>query len=113
MLFSSQAQKKYFRQDCMAGMNGIVIQVDGSYAYCGQSFNKELRFLNVKSVDILSAWNSNELKSLVYPKREDFINTQCYNCEDFERCSRKRCYIRTYNKFGTIYEVDPQCPHYN
>ena len=112
MLFSSQAQKKYFRQDCMAGMSGIVIQVDGSYAYCGQSFNKELRFLNVGRVDILSAWNSNELKSLVFPQKENFVNTRCYECDDFDRCSMKRCYIRTYNKFGTIYEVDPLCPHY-
>lgn len=112
MLFSSRAQKKYFRQDCMAGMSGIVIQVDGSYAYCGQSFNKELRFLNVERVDILSAWNSNELKHLVFPQKENFVNTRCYECDDFDRCSMKRCYIRTYNKFGTIYEVDPLCPHY-
>lgn len=112
MLFSSQTQKKYFRQDCMAGMSGIVIQVDGSYAYCGQSFNKELRFLNASNVDILSAWNSNELKSLVFPRKEDFVNTRCYECDDFDRCSAKRCYIRTYNRFGTIFEMDPLCPHY-
>lgn len=113
MLFSSHTQKKYFRQDCMAGMSGIVIQVDGSYAYCGQSFNKELRFLNVGSVDLLSAWNSSELKALVSPRREDFVNTRCYECNDFDRCSVKRCYIRTYNRFGTIYDIDPLCPHYD
>lgn len=111
-IFASESQKKYFRQDCMAGISGIVIQVDGSYAYCGQSFNQELRFLNIKDFDILSAWNSIELKSLVYPNREKFLDTQCYSCSDFDRCSLKRCYIRTYRKFGEIYNIDPLCPHY-
>jgi radical SAM protein with 4Fe4S-binding SPASM domain len=111
-IFATETQKKYFRQDCMAGVNGIVIQVDGSFAYCGQSFNKELQFLNIKDIDIMSAWNSKELKDLLYPSRELFHGTLCYTCNDFENCMRKRCYIRTYRTFGKIFDVDPLCPHY-
>lgn len=111
-MFASESQRKYFRQDCMAGISGIVIQVDGSYAYCGQSFNEELRFLNVRNTDIISAWNSNELKRLISPDREQFFGSQCYTCDEFEGCSAKRCYIRTHRKFGKIFEVDPLCPHY-
>jgi len=111
-LFSPQSQKKYFRQDCMAGKRGIVIQVDGAYAYCGQTFNPALRFSNVFDMGILEAWNSDEMAKLVNPDREMFMDTQCYECEEFDVCLRKRCYIRTYNKWGRIFDVDPMCPHF-
>lgn len=111
-LFSPIEQKRYFRQYCMAGRRGIAIQVDGSYAFCGQSFNPELRFLNVLSTDILTAWNSNELHTLICPQRELFENTKCFDCEGFEMCLGKRCYIRTYNKWGKIYDMDPLCPYF-
>lgn len=111
-LFSPVEQKKYFRQNCMAGRSGIIIQVDGSYAFCGQSFNPKLRFLNVLSTDILTAWNSKELQTLICPQRELFENTKCFDCKDFEICLGKRCYIRTYNKWGKIYDMDPLCPYF-
>ncbi len=110
-ILSDERQRKYFRPDCMAGRNGIVVQIDGSYSYCGQSFNKNLRFLNIKETCLLDAWNSRELAEMLLPERIVFRGTKCYSCNDFDICLRKRCYVRVLNASGKLYDVDPFCPY--
>ena len=107
----SESSKKYFRPDCMAGRSGLVIQSDGSYAICGQTMDKRLRFSNIKERSILETWNSEEILQTIYPKREKFRGTVCENCADFEICMRKRCHVRILQETGILNGFDSQCPH--
>jgi len=60
---------------------------------------------------IMEIWNGEPLKKLLYPDREKYLGTLCYNCTDFTRCNEVygRCFLRSLIAYNTPYAPDPLC----
>ena len=42
--------------------------------------------------------------------KDKYKGTKCYSCKVFNNCFFRRCYVRSYQKYGKYFEVDPACP---
>lgn len=99
------------RHDCRGSRSVMPITSDGLVSYCDvliDNPNMVVGDLNKQTVE--EVWNSEELERLRYPKREDYTGTECYSCNWFEKCARKRCYMRSLAIYGKKFEKDPWCP---
>lgn len=98
---------------CSGGRMGLVIIPNGKVTICERLIDSEECIIgDVKKQSLIDIWNSDELYNLIYPKRSKFINTDCYDCDDYEKCilDKGLCYARSKIAYGTIYNKDPLCP---
>ena len=100
------------RKRCAASRDVLCIKADGTIGFCDQlMFLKEFNVGDLNKQDLMEIWNSEEIKKLIEPNREAFKNTDCYQCNLFERCYPRRCFLRSYLHYGTPFEKDPWCPY--
>lgn len=101
------------RSFCGGFTDAMSVRYDGAVMFC-DSLNLCQDFVsgNLKKSSILDAWNSPESKNMNDPKyfHERYKGTRCYTCHIFENCFYKRCYVRTYNRYGRYFDIDPACP---
>ncbi len=63
----------------------------------------------------MDIWNSDALKKIISPDREEFKNTLCYDCDEFDDCIRRKgvCYARTLIlDQNRLFNIDPICPKF-
>ena len=101
------------RAVCSGGRSNMIIQPNGDVTLCDQ-IPHEAPFIvgNVFSQSIIGVWKSRKLEEFLYPDREKFTGSVCYDCPEFDRCMQFRgyCYRDSLFYYGSIYEAPPECP---
>ena len=112
----SQEQKELIwknRIGCGGGWYSLGISADGKAFLCEQMvMNENVEVGDANHQSIMEIWNSKKLKDFIYPERNKFKGTICFDCEEFEECIWKqgRCYRDAYFSYGSIYTATPMCP---
>ena len=101
------------RPYCSSGRTQIVIAPDGKVVTCEQS-PQEGEFVcgDVKFQSIMEVWNSEALKKWYEPPREEFKETVCYDCDEFQSCihGMGHCWIQVLKMQGRLWAPHPYCP---
>lgn len=101
------------RRVCSGGRSNMIIQPNGDVTLCEQIPHEEEFIVgNVFDEGIMGVWNSKKIIEFIYPPREKFKNSVCYECLEFEDCHRIKgyCIRDTLSSYGTIYDAQPECP---
>ena len=99
---------------CGASSTDMHIRHDGMMLFCGQINNcEELTVGSLKEHGIMELWHSKKLDNLYHPSnwRDNFKDTKCASCAEYNECYPKRCYVRSYTEYGSFFEIDPSCPY--
>ena len=101
------------RTFCGGFTDAMSVRYDGSVLFC-DSLNHCEDFVsgNLKDASILETWNSQAALNMNNPSYffERYKGTKCYTCHMYTNCFYKRCYVRTFNRYGTYFDIDPACP---
>lgn len=115
-LTTHELYQNAFRGDrviCGGFTGSMSVRFDGAVMFC-DSLNHCDDFAagNLKRQGILEAWNSKELSNFNDPAffKEKYLGTKCYTCNIFDNCFYRRCYVRSFQKYGNYFDVDPACP---
>lgn len=104
--------KHYYRSVCNPLSTSVFVLSNGDVPYCSYLATEESMLLgNVKKKNLGDILKSDKLKKLKAPNRELYENTECYNCENFYTCFKRRCHFRTFIANGKVYEKDPWCKY--
>lgn len=101
------------RIGCGGGWSALGIAANGKAFLCEQMKMEDKYFVgDVNTQSISDIWNSDKLLNFIYPSREQFTDTQCETCTEFETCMWKqgRCYRDAFFNYGSIYQTPPLCP---
>jgi radical SAM protein with 4Fe4S-binding SPASM domain len=101
------------RLGCGGGWYALGVDADGKAFLCEQMVMDEPYIVgDARTQSIEEIWNSERMLRFIHPTREQFKNTSCYTCKDFEECMWKqgRCYRDAYFSYGSIYQTPPMCP---
>jgi len=109
---ASLAYKTCMRGICASCTYSMTIRPNGDVVYCSfLSKHPDFVIGNILRESINSCWNSTKIKQLRNPERYRFKNTICYDCDLFDICKEKRCYLRSMVYKGTPYDIDPWCKY--
>ncbi len=100
------------RPFCSSGRTQIVIAPDGGVVTCEQSPQSgEYVCGNVRHQSIQEVWNSEQLRQWYEPPRENFKDTECYDCEEFVWCvhAMGHCWLHRLKMYGSPYGPHPWC----
>lgn len=101
------------RAVCSGGRSNLIVQPNGDVTLCEQIPHREEFIVgNVFEEGVMGVWNSKRIIDFIYPSREKFTNSVCYECLEFEACHRIKgyCYRDSLSSYGTIYDAQPECP---
>lgn len=103
------------RRSICGGCKSIMpIRPDGKVVYCEPLLRSdELIVGDLSKLSIKEVWDSKDITNIITPDKELFINTDCYECSDFKKCSPLRCYKRVLIDKGKLFDRDPLCHHGN
>ena len=102
----------YYRSICGALNRRLTVDENGNVKYCAYMPSvEEVIVGNLKKDSIMEIWNSKKTLNLLTPIKENYTGTDCYSCDEFINCFNRRCNMRIYSKFKTIYEKDPLCKY--
>lgn len=98
---------------CGGFTGSMSVRYDGAVLFC-DSLNHCDYFTagNLKEQGIAEVWNSQKVQDINSPEyfKEQYKGTKCYTCNIFNNCFYRRCYVRSYQRYGKYFEVDPACP---
>jgi len=98
---------------CSAGRWGLVLRSDGKVTLCDELPGTGSEVVgDLSHQTLMEVWRSPRLEELLYPPRERFVGTVCYECEDFDQChlGRGRCVRDALKAYGRFYAPSPGCP---
>jgi radical SAM protein with 4Fe4S-binding SPASM domain len=101
------------RSGCSGGWTMLGVAPDGKAILCEQmALEEPFHVGDLAEQSIMDVWNCERLLDFIYPPRERFAGTVCYDCEEFELCHWEKgyCYRNAYFSYGTLYEAPPLCP---
>lgn len=107
------------RAVCSGGRSNMVIQPDGDVTLCDQVPHRDPFVVgNVFEQSVIDVWKSQRLLDFLYPEREKFKGTVCFDCSQFIRCLgpeglRGYCYRDALFYYGSMYDAPPECPWQN
>jgi radical SAM protein with 4Fe4S-binding SPASM domain len=102
------------RSLCTAGKHGLHILPDGKVIPCEQLPSQDAFVVGeLSGQSLLEIWNSDRLRNWVFPDRELYKGTACYNCSRYMECTygKGRCFRNAYAIFKTPFAPDPNCPN--
>ncbi len=101
------------RPICSSGRSKMLTKPDGDVILCEQVPRDE-RFIvgNILDEGLIGVWNSQRTLDFIFPAREKFKGTACYDCGEFDDCNgfRGYCFRDAYCSYGTLYDAQPECP---
>lgn len=107
------SQNDKHRLICGGFTETLCVRPDGSVLFC-DSLNHCDEFVagNLKTQGLAELWNSDGVNNMNDPFffYEKYKGTKCYDCHLYKNCFYKRCYVRTFAKYGKYFDVDPACP---
>ncbi|AGF78004.1 radical SAM additional 4Fe4S-binding domain-containing protein [Desulfocapsa sulfexigens DSM 10523] len=115
-MMSDQERAHYWLKDrpsCSSGRSSLIIAPDGKVSICEEvPQNGPFLVGDLTDSSLESVWNSQELKELAYPRKENFKNSSCYECDNFEFCVmvKGHCFKDTYKAYGRLFTTNPFCP---
>lgn len=101
------------RAGCSAGASSMLVWPDGLVTLCEQIPQTDDHIVgDVRKQSIMEIWNSERLLRYIYPDKEHFSGTACYDCERFDDCHRssKHCFRDALFAYGNRYMPAPTCP---
>jgi radical SAM protein with 4Fe4S-binding SPASM domain len=104
------------RAVCSGGRSNLIIQPNGDVTLCDQIPHEQPYVVgNVFETGLINVWNSRQLLDFLYPDRERFQNSVCYDCELLQDCigGKGYCYRDALFYYGSIYDAPPECPFQN
>ena len=102
------------RARCSGGRSCITITPSGKVTLCEQIPQSDEYIVgDLKYQSISEVWNSDKMKSMIFPSRESFKGTACQNCNEFDECKNIYgfCFRDALFTFGTIFAPPPACPY--
>lgn len=109
----SNDEKMPQRTGCSVGVVGFIILPNGEVTVCERvPYDPDLIMGNLNYQSIMEIWSSSKWDHLCFPSQEQYIGTECYACEDFEYCTKKRsrCLVNSLIVYGKIHAPEPTCP---
>jgi MoaA/NifB/PqqE/SkfB family radical SAM enzyme len=106
-------EKWQARNICSGGRSKILVKPNGDVTLCEQIPNQAPFVVgNVFAEGVMGVWNSPKLLDFIYPPREKFTGTVCFDCNEFDECHQTKgyCYRDALCSYGTIYDAQPECP---
>lgn len=106
----------YSRAVCSGGRSNMIIQPNGDVTLCDQVPHRDPFIVgNVFDQGVLAVWKSQDLLNFLYPEREKFAGTVCFDCSEFDDCigrsgQRGYCYRDALFYYRSIYDAPPECP---
>jgi radical SAM protein with 4Fe4S-binding SPASM domain len=108
-----KAQRWKSRAHCSGGRSSMTVTPDGKVTLC-DTIPQEGHFVvgDLTSQSIMDVWNSERLLDFVYPRRDRFAGSACYDCAQRTECQGGAgyCFRDTYFHYGTAYGPPPSCP---
>lgn len=101
------------RSGCSVGVVGFIILPNGEVTVCERvPYDPDLIMGNLNSQSIMEIWSSLKWDQLCFPSQEQYKGTECYDCEAFESCNRKRsrCLVNSIIVYGKVHAPEPTCP---
>lgn len=98
---------------CTIGTYGFILLPNGEVSVCERlAYDRTFIMGDLNNESIMEVWSSPKWGSFCYPDRELYEGTECFRCEDFERCTRlkRRCVVRTRLVYGKVFGPEPSCP---
>ena len=109
-------REKTFRNRalCSAGRTVFLVLEDGNVVLCEECpIIDELIVGNVKEQTLQEIWDSPKYKESIFPNREKYIGTACYECEEYDDCHsvKGRCWRESLKAFDKLFAPPPLCPN--
>jgi radical SAM protein with 4Fe4S-binding SPASM domain len=107
------------RAVCSGGRSNMILQPNGDVTLCDQVPHRDPFVVgNVFEQGVMEVWKSPRLLAFLYPERERFEGTVCFDCSQFDGCIgpdglRGYCYRDALFYYGSIYDAPPECPWQN
>jgi len=104
------------RNICTGGRTNMLIHPNGDVTLCDEIPHKDPFVVgNVFDQGVINVWKSQTLLDFVYPEREKFAGTVCFDCPEFDECIGQKglkgyCYFDALFYYGSIYDAPPDCP---
>jgi len=101
------------RAVCSGGRSNMIVQPNGDVTLCDQTPHAPAFVMgNVFDDGVMGAWRSQRIPDFLYPPRERFAGTACFDCPELDEChqERGRCYRDALFYFGSIDDAPPECP---
>lgn len=102
------------RAGCSGGRVELGITSDGKAVLCEQT-PEDAPFAvgDLRTTSIADVWRSQALLDLIFPARERFRGTPCFECDEFDACQilLGSCFRDAFFATGTPFEAPPNCPH--
>jgi MoaA/NifB/PqqE/SkfB family radical SAM enzyme len=101
------------RSGCSSGRSKMLMKPNGDVTLCEQSPHSAPFVVgNVFDEGVLGVWHSRQVLDFIYPPREKFVGTACFDCPEFDECHQTKgtCFIETFYSYKTIYDAQPDCP---
>lgn len=112
---NSQQQRKDIwtaRAGCSGGRTNLGIAPNGRAVLCEQMPLIDPYFVgDLTKQSILEVWNSQELLDFIFPKKENFAETPCHNCTDFDQCIYDigHCFRDSFFAYKRLHCSPPNC----
>ncbi len=107
------------RNICTGGRTNMIVQPNGDATLCDRVPHADPFIVgNVFNEGILQVWKSQKLLNFMYPQKEKFSGTVCFDCPEFDECIGQKgekgyCFRDTLFYFGSPYDAPPECPRQN
>ena len=107
-----------YTNNCVNGRWTLPVLPDGKAVLCDEIPNRlDFCFGDLRKSSIYDIWKSEERKKIVFPSKEFYANTSCHDCEDFDRCLKKRSCVNaslleSSSAYIPVYDVRESCKNY-
>ncbi len=98
------------RHKCNGSTTILNFSHNGTVYFCDTLIGHDNAAIgDLRKMSLKEILDSDLLRRMRYPEREDYIGTECEKCKMFDKCADKRCYMRSMLAYGSMFQKDPWC----
>jgi len=98
---------------CSAGRVNMEVMPNGDCILCDQiPHSGEFIVGNILKQGVMGLWHDPKVTSFIFPTRDHFVGTVCFNCKEFDACHHGLgyCFRDSLFNYGTVFDAPPNCP---